>query len=343
MKNSLPTISIVTPTLNAAAVLPQYAQAILKQDYPRSKLEVIVVDGGSGDGTPTLASRLFKGLKLKSLSNPLKSGEAGKAVGLKAARGELVFFLDSDNMLVGKNWLRRMVEPFSDRTIVGAEPWQFLARKRDGYITRYTALLGMSDPLSYFLGNYDHVSVLSNRISGLPLKISDHGRYLSFPIDPAALPTIGANGALLRRSLFREFKGDYLFDIDVLYEQVLKRLGIQYAKVKIPLVHLFSGSFSSFVRKQYRRVVDYRYFARSGKRSYPWSQFSYLGLAKFLLACLSIIPLIAQTLVGLARSRDWAFLFHPIACYTTLFVYAFGVIKSRIVPMPASRAGWRQT
>lgn len=341
----LPTISIVTPTLNATKVLPEYAQGILKQDYPKNKLEIIVADGGSSDETPALMRRMFKGkgLRFKSLTNTLKTGEAGKAVGLKNAKGELVLFLDSDNIIVGKKWLKRMVEPFADPKIVGAEPWQFTARKSDSYITRYTSQLGMSDPFSYFVGNYDHLSILSDQLTGLAIKFNDHGRYLSFLIDPANIPTIGANGALLRRSLFAGFRGDYLFDIDVLYQLAIKRKGIRYAKVKVGLVHLFSGNFASFIRKQYRRVVDYRYFAKSGIRSYPWPQFSYLGLAKFLLACFSIIPLLAQTIVGLARSRDWAFLFHPIACYTTLFVYAAGLIKSTIISTPASRAGWRQT
>ncbi|MFY9484452.1 MAG: glycosyltransferase family 2 protein [Patescibacteria group bacterium] len=342
-----PSISIVTPTLNAAAVLGQYARAIVAQDYPRTKLEVIIADGGSTDATLLLALALFKGtgIRLKTLPNPLKTGEAGKAVGLKAAKNELVLFLDSDNILVGKNWLKRMIEPFSDPTIVGAEAWQFVARPSDSAITRYTGFLGMSDPLSYFLGNYDHLSVLSSKISGLPLAITDHGRYLSFPIDPKALPTIGANGALFRRSLFRGFRDNYLFDIDVLYEKINHnhRKKLYYAKVKVGLVHLFSGNFWGFIRKQYRRVADYHYFADQGKRSYPWSQHAKRGLVKFLLASVTVVPIAAQTMKGAIRSRDWAFLYHFPACYATLIVYMFGMVKSKIAPAQASRANWKQT
>ncbi len=340
-----PSISIVTPTLNAAAVLGQYARAIVAQDYPRTKLEVIIADGGSTDATLLLARKQFKGtgITLKILPNPLKTGEAGKAVGLKAARSELVLLLDSDNILVGKNWLKRMIEPFSDPTIVGAEAWQFVARPSDSAMTRYTGWLGMSDPLSYFLGNYDHLCVLSGRISGLPLAISDRGHYLSFPIDPNALPTIGANGAILRRRLFDGFSDNYLFDIDVLYGKVRRGDAMHYAKVKVGLVHLFSGNFWGFIRKQYRRVADYHYFARQGKRSYPWSQHAKRGLVKFLLASVTVVPIAAQTMKGAIRSRDWAFLYHFPACYATLIVYMFGMVKSKIAPAQASRANWKQT
>lgn len=338
-----PSISIVTPTLNATAVLRAYARGILAQDYPRTKLEIIIADGGSTDGTVELARRLFKDLKLKLQKNLLKTGEAGKSVGLKAARGELVLFLDSDNILVGTSWLRRMVEPFNDPAIVGAEPWQFVARRGDGAMTRYTALLGMSDPLLYFLGNYDHLSVLSRRISGLPLAITDRGRYMSFPIDPTALPTIGANGAMLRRALFAGFSDDYLFDIDMLYKKVRRGKKLDYAKVKIGIVHLFSGNFWGFIRKQYRRVADYRYFASQGKRSYPWGRHAKRGLVKFLLAIVTVVPIAAQTMRGAIRSRDWAFLYHFPACYATLIVYTFGTVKSKLAPALASRSGWKQT
>ncbi|MBI3261062.1 glycosyltransferase family 2 protein [Candidatus Berkelbacteria bacterium] len=342
-----PSISIVTPTLNAAAVLGEYAAAIVEQNYPKNKLEIIIADGGSADETLPLLRQKFKGtsIKLKILPNPLKTGEAGKAVGLKAATGELVLFLDSDNIMVGKNWLKRMVEPFGDPAIVGAEPWQFVSRQSDGAMTRYTGALGMSDPLSYFLGNYDHLSVLSGRISGLPLAITDRGRYLTFPIDPSALPTIGANGAMLRRSLFAGFNNDYLFDIDALYEKARHNHGkrLDYAKVKIGLVHLFSGNFWGFIRKQYRRVADYRYFAAQGKRSYPWPGHAKRGLVTFLLASVTVVPIAAQTMKGAIRSRDWAFLYHFPACYATLIVYTFGTVKSKIAPAQASRAGWKQT
>lgn len=58
----------------------------------------------------------------KILQNPLMTGEAGKAVGVEAASNEIIAPTDGDNVLDGKDWLRRMVEPFADPEFVGSEP-----------------------------------------------------------------------------------------------------------------------------------------------------------------------------------------------------------------------------
>ena len=137
MTEFLPSISIVIPTYNSEKFLPLCLQSINNQDYPKDKLEIIIIDGGSTDCTINIA-REFKVTKI--LYNPLRTGEAGKALGVKAAKNEIIAFIDSDNILDGKDWLRRMVEPFRDKEIVGTEPLYYSYRKTDRYIIRYCAL-----------------------------------------------------------------------------------------------------------------------------------------------------------------------------------------------------------
>ncbi len=135
--NRNPSISIITPTYNSAKTLKSCLDSIKNQDY-EGDIELIIADGGSTDSTLEIAQKYTD----KIYPNPLKTGEAGKAVGVKRSKGEIIALIDSDNILPSKDWLFRMTEPFQDREIAGTEPLYYTYRGEDGYITRYCAMLG---------------------------------------------------------------------------------------------------------------------------------------------------------------------------------------------------------
>jgi glycosyltransferase involved in cell wall biosynthesis len=331
-------VSILIPTLNAGRVLEECLQSIGEQHYPKEMVEIIVADGGSTDNTLEIARRYTD----KIYPNPLKTGEAGKAVALKHAAGEIVALIDSDNILPSRDWLRQMMDPFETEEIVGAEPIEYTYRKKDGYITRYCALMGMNDPLCLFTGNYDRHNTITGKWTEMPVAVEDKGNYLEITLNEKRLPTIGANGFLIRRThLQRASVEDYLFDIDVVYELALQGQN-RYAKVKTGIVHLFSGDLLTFARKQRRRIDDYSHYNKAHLRKYPWGGLDKRRLVKFLAYCLLGLPLARQSLVGYIRKPDPAWLFHPVACWTTLSIYGMGSLRSLVRPMPYARARWGQ-
>lgn len=334
----LPSISIVIPTLNAFSVLQDCLESIMAQDYPKGLLEIIITDGGSTDGTLETARKY--GAKI--YENPLKTGEAGKSVGVKKAGNELIALIDSDNLLTSHDWLRRMIEPFSDPEIVGSEPWKFTYRMQDGFIDRYCALLGMNDPLCYFLGNYDRLSTLTGRWTGLDIEQEDKGAWIKVTLDRQDLPTIGANGTIFRREILtrENLVSDYFFDIDIIAQLAVNK-PIKFAKVKVGIIHFYcGGDIRKFVRKQKRRITDYCYYKKMGIRSYPWHMKSKAGVLIFALCCILILPLIYQSVKGYAKRRDPAWFFHPLACWITLSIYVVGKIKSFLKSAEMSRESW---
>lgn len=336
----LPSISVLIPTLNTAKVLDFCLKSIAKQNYPKEKTEVIIADGGSTDKTLEIAQKY--GAKI--YKNPLKTGEAGKAVALKKAKNELIALIDSDNVLPDKNWLKRMVELFSDPKIIGSEPWEFTYRKQDGFIDRYCALIGMNDPLCLFLGNYDKRSVLTGKWTGLPIKQEDKGGWIKAELEPPNLPTIGANGTILRRKILIDsgLVGDYLFDIDII-AQLASKKPVKFAKVKTGIIHLYcGGDIKKFIRKQKRRIRDYLYYQKIGVRKYPWRQQNKLGLLKFILSCITVLPLVYQSIKGCLKKPDSAWFFHPLACWGTLLVYGWGRTLGFFSIQELNRKGWRQ-
>ncbi len=335
-QESLPAVSIVIPTYNSGLVLERCLESIRLQDYPLERQEVIVVDGGSVDDTEAIA----QSYGARIIFNPLQTGEAGKAAGVKEARNEIVALIDSDNVLPDRNWLRQMVHSFSDPEIVAAEPLEFTYRPGDGYITRYCALMGMNDPLCFFLGNYDRYCTLSGRWSDLDLLTEDRPGYVRLTVKPPHIPTIGANGFLVRREFLTQV-GDYLFDVDILLDLVGQGKNT-VAKVKIGIVHIFCEDWPSFVRKQRRRVKDYFYFNLMNLRKYPWEKANKAKLLKFVFCCLTVIPLLMQTTSGYLKKRDRAWLFHPFACWITLGVYGWEYLAGLCRREMMLRKQWQQ-
>lgn len=88
-------ISVVVPSFNRAALLPETLDAILAQSVP--PLEVIVVDDGSTDGTAAMLSARYPGLvRVLRIEN---SGDlAARNAGLREASGRLVAWCDSDDV-----------------------------------------------------------------------------------------------------------------------------------------------------------------------------------------------------------------------------------------------------
>ncbi|MCI4322971.1 MAG: glycosyltransferase [Thermoplasmata archaeon] len=92
-----PKVSIVIAARNEAIDLPGCLDSLLAQDY--ANFEIIVVDGGSTDGTREVARS--KGPRVRVLEEPpLPSGWVGKSwacqAGAEAATGEWILFTDAD-------------------------------------------------------------------------------------------------------------------------------------------------------------------------------------------------------------------------------------------------------
>lgn len=87
-------LSIIIPTYNAEAYLPQCLDSILAQEH--SGCEVIVVDDGSTDGTAALLEH-YPDVKVVHQEN--RGMSTARNRGLDEARGEYILFVDSDDLL----------------------------------------------------------------------------------------------------------------------------------------------------------------------------------------------------------------------------------------------------
>jgi len=113
----LPLISVIIPTYNRAALLRRAIDSVYAQEGVGElfDVEVLVIDDGSTDTTPTVASS-YEGLRyIRPSTNKGTSG--ARNVGLDAAVGEYVAFLDDDDSWLP--WkLRRQLQVVEERSEV---------------------------------------------------------------------------------------------------------------------------------------------------------------------------------------------------------------------------------
>ena len=90
-----PLVSVIIPTYNRSATIMRAVDSVLIQNYRR--LELIVIDDGSDDGTAALLRPLAGSGRLRLISQPNRGVSAARNSGITASKGLLVAFLDSDD------------------------------------------------------------------------------------------------------------------------------------------------------------------------------------------------------------------------------------------------------
>jgi len=127
---SLPFVSIVIPCRNEASCIESCLSSITAQDYPLEKLEVLVIDGMSNDGTREIVGSIIRrereeyyennsknktqstihkrSASIEILDNPARLVPVALNIGFEYAKGDVVFRLDGHSEMA-PNYIRSCV------------------------------------------------------------------------------------------------------------------------------------------------------------------------------------------------------------------------------------------
>ncbi len=119
-----PAVSAVMVVRNEEAVIARKLQNLLTLDYPRAKLDVVVVSDGSSDRTPAILADYARdsGLptRVRTLMKPVSQGKAaGLNDAIKLATGEVLLFTDARQQ-IESGALRLLIENFADSEVGAA-------------------------------------------------------------------------------------------------------------------------------------------------------------------------------------------------------------------------------
>jgi len=126
--SELPKISVLIPAFNEQDSIKDTINSILDSDYPKNKFEVIFINDGSRDQTLERAKEI-ENKNLKILTKPNGGKATALNLGIKKAKGEIIFTMDADTN-VPKNSMKQMTRYFKDPGVMSVTPGMLIEKPK---------------------------------------------------------------------------------------------------------------------------------------------------------------------------------------------------------------------
>ena len=302
------TLSVVIPILNAERHLARCLQSLQAQISDVGPCEILVVDGGSSDGS--LAVSEEEGGRI--LKNPDGDAQIGKAIGLREARGTYVMFLDADNELVGPGWLSKVIGALEgSSSIMGADA-PHLPRDGEPFANRYCTLIDLEDPIARRISRLRRAT-RRRRLGGIDVLYVPPGRF----------PIFGANGFIWRKSVLDEVIGQSPSYDEADVSQLVTEAGHRLI-ADIPgggIHHHHIDTLRAFIQKRKRNGREY--FTRRQRVGRTWfDSVARTERWSALLYCASVVGPLGEGVWNWIRTGERAWLIHPVMTIATVLAYA---------------------
>jgi len=189
------TVSVIIPTYNAGEEF-RFLIELLKSQTGIGKIEIIIVDSGSSDGTPELAEKM--GAVVLRIAQNEFSHSFARNLGAKNATGEYLLFMTQDALPTDNTWIQSLMKPILQDNVVAVSCRETPKPECD--------LLGR---ISNWIHN-EYMGILqSDRIMQLPEQNNYENIRKNAQLNDVA--------NLIRKDIFTQFwyQGNYAEDLDL--------------------------------------------------------------------------------------------------------------------------------
>lgn len=316
MKNNYPKISFIVITFNNVNSLKRTLLSIEKQDYPREKIEIIVVDNGSKDNTVKVA----KSFGAKIIMNITDTLYRSLSIGYHSASGEFVYQLDQDEEIRYPTFLQKMLKPFRDDESIAASFTRNYPNKDMPWITRFLSYHpAQLDPLyEYFLPSIKETIV------------EKKNRYFLCNFSFNKIP--GCGHLIYRLEFLKKsptWNQKYFSDQETL-SGIIAAGFTKFAYVpSAGYYHYHADSLSHLLSKRVRNLKGHYLKVES---PYKWKWFdttSLAGIIKILFWIVYANLFIPATIRGIIRAvkfRDYVLLAEPVVAMVTTDVILYNFL-----------------
>lgn len=318
--NKNPLISIAIPTFNEERYITSCLESIYMQDYPKSKLQVIIIDNFSTDNTLTIAKKY----PVEILMDKTKDAQYLKMLGFRKSRGDYFIFLDADSRFANKKWLKTMLEPhLTDDALIGSFT-DIVPDKNDSIASQYIASFSFyTSPLFLFFSRRVEETIIGKKGDFYICRYSDS-------IIPPTGSSLYKRKYLLQAKIAEQEK---FMELDVLYIMVLSGFQ-QYAyNPKMGINHSHIDHLSEIFSKRMRNI-NRNYMKDIKGRYFLWLDFSdKKSIVKILIWIVYSYTFILPVLRGLFKTLKNKKLFY-LYCEPIVTVLETSAVIYSIITHP---------
>jgi len=323
---SLPAVSILTYTYNGEKCIKECLASLFSQDYPIKKIEWIIADGGSKDKTVEIIQEYAKKHPkiIRFYESPTEhsyAGNEGYSMFARKVSNELVLFLEQEDILVQKDWLKNMVRVFVENKKISAVQSRIATPKKGSSVEKYLGAIGINDPFAIPYSLNAQLTLNPGKF-----KYNPAGDFYVYQASTKNFLYAGGGGFMIRKGAFFN-SGGWIQDTDLFY-----RMGMNHYIVAIPrklrIMKKNARTLREFLAKRGFHVQYYlskNYYGRDfywfdlKKNSFGQN----IKFIKNVIGNLLFVPGIFTGLKMFFKSRSFFWLLHPVMQFSITSSYIF--------------------
>ena len=265
-----PIVSIIIATYNSEKLLSRTLDAIKKQSYPKEKIEILVIDGGSKDDTIHIAEQYGCRILFNNKTEPINA----KLIGARSATGKYLITIDHDEVIENEKSIElkvRAMQKFPECKVALCSGYKCPSNypKLNQYISEF------GDPFSLFMYNFPKGDGFLERTLKKHYIVTDENKdymIISFErMKKQPIFELCCLGTMIDREYFTEIDGAFengnkmvhLFYI--MLEQGNKK--VVFVK-NDPLVHYSVDSLKAYFPKLKWRICNNIHFKEMGNSGF---------------------------------------------------------------------------
>lgn len=167
-----PIVSIVIATFNSEKLLQRTLNAIKKQTYPKERMEILIIDGGSTDNTVMIAESYGCIILYNDKTEPINA----KMIGIRQATGKYMITLDHDEVIENEKSIESKVVALQEHP--GCKVALCSGYKRpENYSLLNDYVSEFGDPFSMFIYNFSKRYIFFEKTMRKNCTVMDEGGW----------------------------------------------------------------------------------------------------------------------------------------------------------------------